>query len=312
MPAASSRSTWKGAISFGLVHIPVELRSATAESRQSFKWIDSKTASAVGNQQINKVTGEAIDPSQVVKGLEYDEGRFVTLTKEEIRAALPKTTQTIEIEAFVDVDSIPYGYFQRPYHVAPLGKGQKAYALLRDTLKKTHKAGLARVVISTKQHFSALMPEGDGMVLNLLRWSDEVRDMNGLALPDSSVKPTDKELKMAEMLVEDLAAQWSPGLFHDEFKEQLKELVEEKARSGNLITVAGAKSEGEAERSSADVLDLTELLQRSLQPRETKPARKKPGAANDGNVRVLRPAASGKAPSSAQATVKPQARRKKG
>ncbi|MBC7437687.1 MAG: Ku protein [Bdellovibrionales bacterium] len=304
MPSASTRVTWKGAISFGLVHIPIELRSATLESRPQFKWIDSQSKSAVGNQQVSKATGQAIDPEKLVKGVEYDDGQFVTLTKEEIRAALPKTTQTIEIEAFVDAGSIPLAFFLKPYHVSPLGKGQKAYALLRETLKKTGKVGIAKVVISTRQHLAALLPQDNGMLLNLLRWEEEVRDMTGLALPDASVAVSDKEMKMAEMLVNDLAAEWSPGLFHDEFKEQLQTLIETKAKAGKLISVANASgSEGEPVRSSGEVLNLTELLQQSLRGKGTAP-RPSGKSSNDSNVTPLRAAAAKKAPAKARAFAK--------
>ncbi|MET0311125.1 MAG: Ku protein [Burkholderiaceae bacterium] len=312
MPHASTRATWKGAISFGLVHIPIELRSATAETRAAFKWIDPKSKSAVGNQQISKATGQAIDPDQIVKGIEYEDGQFVTLTKEEIRAALPKTTQTIEIEAFVEAAEIPYAYYSKPYHVAPIGKGQKAYALLRETLKKTGKAGIARVVISTKQHLAALMPQGDGMVLNLLRWAEEVRDMEGLPLPDKSVEVSAKEMRMAELLVNDLASDWSPDLFHDEFKEQLAKLVEAKAKKGNLLSLAGTKEDGEEPRPSADIIDLTALLQRSLRGKAAAaPAKGAKGraAANDDEAEAPKRAAAKKAPAKAKAAVKPARRR---
>lgn len=314
MATASTRSTWKGAISFGLVHIPIELRTATIDTRENFKMIDPKSQSAVGYQTISKATGQAVDAGQVVRGVQFDENRYVTLTREEIRAALPKTTQTIEIEAFVDAGSIPFNYYSKPYHVAPLGKGQKAYKLLHDTLIKTGKAGIARVVISTKQHLAALIPQGDGMVLNLLRWDEEVRTMEGLTLPDDSVKITDKEMKMAEMLVNDLAAEWSPGLFHDEFKEQLAQLVEAKAKAGSLIAIKS--SEKEEATGTAEIIDLTELLQRSLAGKGA--SAKSAGAAtrataksaNDGKVTQLRAAAAKKVPAKATASVKPPLRRK--
>ncbi|MDO9404900.1 MAG: Ku protein [Polaromonas sp.] len=312
MPAASSRSTWKGAISFGLVHIPIELRSATAETRQSFKWIDPESRSAVGNQQVSKATGKAVEAGSVVKGIEVDEGQYVTLTKDEIRAALPKTTQTIEIEAFVDAGSIPAVYFYKPYHVAPSGKGQKAYELLRATLEKTGKVGLAKVVISTKQYFAALMPVGKGMVLNLMRWANEVRTMEGLPLPAGDVKPSSKEMQMAEMLVNDLAAEWAPDLFHDEFREQLQELIEAKTKAGNFMEIAGSPDDA-TQRGSSSVVDLTEMLKRSLERgTRTPPAKVAAKAANDGKVTPLRRAAAKKAPAKAVAAVKPPAKRKAG
>lgn len=267
MATASSRSIWKGAISFGLVHIPIELRSATQASQAAFKWIDTQSASAVGNQQISKLTGKAIARDKVVKGIEVEDGEFVTLSKEEIRAALPKTTQTIEIEAFVDAGSIPPAFFYRPYHVAPSGKGHKAYALLRATMEKTHKVGLARVVISTKQHLAALMPLEGVMMLNLLRWADEVRSTEGLPIPDESIKIQASEVKMAEMLVDELTAEWSPDLFHDEFKEKLTALVKAKTKAGKTLSIAEPDEDEAAVRPSADVVDITELLKKSLQRR---------------------------------------------
>ncbi len=303
MPKASSRTSWKGAISFGLVHIPVELRNATAETRQAFKWIDPSNNSAVGNRQINKTTGEAISSSDIVKGMELDDGRFVTLTREEIREALPKATQSIDIEAFVDEGSIPVTYFNKPYHVAPLGKGQKAYELLRATLERTHKVGLALVVISTKQHLCALMPMDQGLVLVLLRWAEEVRTMEGLTLPDKDIKVSPKELQMAEQLVADLTSDWEPDLFHDEFKEQVAALVEQKARAGKAIALRGTDEE-ESAAQTADVLDLSELLKRSLAKKPHAPAK---AAANEGNVTPLRAAAARKsAPAKAVAKTNPK------
>ncbi|MES2481677.1 MAG: Ku protein [Pseudomonadota bacterium] len=312
MPAASTRSTWKGAISFGLVHIPIELRSATVETRPAFKWIDPASKSAVGNQQVSKATGEAIDPASIVKGIEIEDGQFVTLTKEEIRAALPKATQTIDIEAFVDAAQIPPSYFDRPYHVVPVGKGQKAYELLRETLVATGKVGLARVVISTRQHLAALMPMERGMMLNLLRWSEQVRSMEGLELPDESVQVNARELKMARMLVEELAADWEPDLFHDEFKEQLAELIEAKAKAGKTLSIAKPDSD-EAQTQTADVLDISELLKRSLdrKARTAATPQAKPDAkptskpAEDRKVTPLRrAAAAAKAPARAAAAAK--------
>lgn len=308
MATASTRTTWKGAISFGLVHIPIELRTAVIDTREHFKMIDPKSQSAVGYQTVSKATGQVINSEQVLKGVQYDEGRYVTLTKEEIRTALPKTTQTIEIEAFVDANTIPFNYFAKPYHVAPLGKGHKAYKLLHDTLLKTGKAGIARVVISTKQHLAALLPQGNGLLLNLLRWEEEVRTMEGLTLPDDSVKLTDKELKMAEMLVNDLSAEWSPGLFHDEFREQLAALVEAKAKKGSLVAIKGTDKEEAG--SSAEIIDLTELLQRSLAGKGSASKLRSEGkAANNGKVTQLRAVAARKAATKASSSVKAGARR---
>jgi len=231
MATASTRTLWKGAISFGLVHIPVTLHSATAENRARFNLLDKSSMSPVGNKQVNKTTGQDVQKEEIVKGYEVEPGEYVVLTPEEIKAALPKSTQTIEIEAFVDASAIPLPYYNKPYYVTPAGKGQKAYALLRETLKKTGKAGLARVVVSTKQHFAALLPYGNGLVLNLLRWAQEVREMPVSVI--EGIEPSavsDRELKMAEQLVNDMAGDWTPEAFQDEFQAKIQELVEQSPR----------------------------------------------------------------------------------
>nr|MDQ6881697.1 Ku protein [Pseudomonadota bacterium] len=271
--------------------------------------IDKSSMSPVGNKQVNKTTGEDVQRDELVKGIEVEDGQFVVLSKEEIRSALPKSTQTIEIEAFVEAADIPPTYFQKPYFVAPVNKGQKAYLLLRDTLRKTGKAGLARVVISTKQHLAALVPFGDGLALNLLRWAEEIRDFPASVLPDAgATAPTDRELKMAEQLVNDMADAWSPDLFHDEFKEKLNELVQAKARAGDVATLQPLPGE-EVATTSAEVIDLTELLKRSLKTAAPAGKTARTEAANDEAPPAKR-AAAGKAPAKARASVKAGPRRK--
>jgi DNA end-binding protein Ku len=320
MPApTSSRTLWKGAISFGLVHIPVTLHSATAENRMKFNLLDKNTMSRVGNQQVNKATGEAAAREEIVKGFEVEKDQYVVLSPDEIKAALPRSTQTIDIEAFVEREQIPSVYFHKPYYVSPAGKGgQKPFALLRETLQRTGKVGIAKVVISTKQHLAMLIPHANGLVLNLLRWSDEVRDTAGLAWPGEDVTVSAAELKMAEQLVDAMAGDWQPDLFHDEFREKLMALVEQKAKDGGLRTVAPLP--GEDVQPSAEIIDLTELLRRSLKgnaaPAAAAPAKKSApraaeAAAND-EPAPLKKAAARKSPGTARATAKsPAAPRRK-
>jgi DNA end-binding protein Ku len=319
MPApTSSRTLWKGAISFGLVHIPVTLHSATAENRMKFNLLDKSTMTRVGNQQVNKATGESMAREEIVKGFEVEKDQFVVLTPDEIKAALPRSTQTIDIEAFVDREQIPSVFFHKPYFVSPAGKGgQKPFALLRETLTRTGKVGIAKVVISTKQHLAMLLPQGKGLVLNLLRWSDEVRDTAGLAWPGDDVTVSAAELKMAEQLVDAMAGDWQPDLFHDEFREKLMELVEQKSKEGGLRTVAPLP--GEDVPATAEVIDLTELLRRSLKgnaaaapaPARKAAAKREEAAAND-EAEPVRKAAARKSSSTARATAKPATRRKSG
>ena len=316
MPApTSSRTLWKGAISFGLVHIPVTLHSATAENRMKFNLLNKSSMTRVGNQQVDKSTGEAMPREEIVKGFEVEKDQFVVLTPDEIKAALPRSTQTISIEAFVERDRIPAVFFSKPYYVSPGGKGgQKPFALLRETLERTGKVGIARVVISTRQHLAALMPQGQGLVLHLLRWEDEVRDVAGLAWPGDDVEVSAAELKMAQQLVEAMAGDWQPDLFHDEFREKLMTLVERKQREGGLRVVAPLP--GEDVPASAEVIDLTELLRRSLKgnaaaaPAAKKGAAQRAEAAND-EAAAVRKAAARKTSSTARTSAKPASSRRR-
>lgn len=301
--ATGTRALWKGAISFGLVHIPVALHSATREAGLDFDWLDKRSMDPVGYKRINKKTGEEIGKENIVKGLAHEKGRYVVLSDEEIKAALPKSTQTIEIESFVSAGEIPLVYFERPYYLVPVGKGQKVYALLRETLKKAQRVGVARVVIQTKQHLAVLLPEGRALQLILLRWAGEIRSPDELDLPAEGAKAaglTERELDMAMRLVDDLAGPWAPEQFEDSFAAEVMTLVEQKVNAGEVKTVFQPE---EAAEGTADVIDLTELLRRSLRgdapAKVGKPARAakaapeskatKAAPAESGNVKPVAP-----------------------
>ena len=270
MPASHSpapRVLWKGAISFGLVHIPVALYSATTDHSIDFDWLDKRTMDPVGYKRINKKTGKEITKEQIVKGIAYEDGQYVVLTDAEIAAAYPKTTQTVEIETFVPADSIPFVYLERPYYVAPINRGAKVYALLRETLQRTGRVGVARVVIQTKQHLAVLVPSGPGLVLNLLRWGADIRSWKDLPLPAESAKAaglSERELKMAGELVEDMSSDWDPDEFKDSFKDEIMRLVDQKVAAGDTESVTQPEPSEEGSSGGAKIIDLTELLQRSL------------------------------------------------
>ena len=271
------RAIWKGAISFGLVHIPVSLVSATSSEGVDFDWLYKRSMDPVGYKRINKATGKEISKDNIVKGVAYEKGRYVVLSEEEIRSAHPKSTQTIEIIAFVAADQIPLQNIDTPYFLAPDKRGGKVYALLRETLKKTAKVALANVVLHTKQHLAALMPLDSALVLVMLRWPAEVRSLDELELGSDVTKPslTKGELDMAKRLVEDMSADWQPDAYRDSFQEKIMALVAKKAKAGKIEDVES--QEGSEARKSADVIDLTELLKRSLagQASAAKPATKK-------------------------------------
>ncbi|RQO48637.1 Ku protein [Variovorax sp. KBW07] len=267
--APAPRVLWKGAISFGLVHIPVALYSATTDHGIDFDWLDKRSMDPVGYKRINKKTGKEITRENIVKGVEYEDGEYVVLSDKEIAAAYPKTTQTIEIETFVPANGIPFVFLERPYYVAPINKGAKVYALLRETLQRSERVGVARVVIQTKQHLAVLVPVGPGLVLNLLRWGADIRPWTDLPLPSEDAKKaglSDRELKMARQLVDDMSAEWDPAEFKDEFKDEILRLVDKKVKAGQTETVTQPEpEEGQStEGKGAKIIDLTELLQRSL------------------------------------------------
>jgi len=259
-----ARAIWKGAISFGLVHIPVALVSATSSQGVDFDWLDSRSMEPVGYKRVNKVTGKEVTKEHIVKGVQYEKGRYVVLSEEEIKSAHPLSTQTIDIFSFVDSEQIPLQNIDTPYYLAPDKRGGKVYALLRETLSKTNKVALAHVVLHTRQHLAALMPLESAMVLVMLRWPAEVRSLDTLELGSEVTKPelAKGELDMAKRLVQDMSADWKPEDYRDSFEDKIMALVEKKANEGKIEDVETAT--GEEERKTADVIDLTELLKRSL------------------------------------------------
>ena len=277
-----ARAIWKGAISFGLVHIPVSLNVAVSSERVDFDWLDKRSMEPVGYKRVNKVTGKEIDKDNIVKGVEYEKGRYVVISEQEIRDARPEATQTIDIFSFVQAGEIPLQHFDTPYYLSPDRRGGKVYALLRDTLESTGKVALATVVLHTRQHLALLRPLEDALVLITLRWPEEVRGVETLELDKSvtDAKVDKRELSMAKRLVEDMSGSWAPDEYHDAFRQTILDLVEEKASKGKIETVD--KGEGQGVEKGADILDLTELLKRSLggKPKGGKPAAKRPRKAS--------------------------------
>ncbi|MCW3148207.1 Ku protein [Stutzerimonas stutzeri] len=295
------RTIWKGAVSFGLVHIPVALVPATTRQGIDFDWLDKRSMDRVGYKRINKTTGEDIDSENIVKGVEYEKGHYIVLSDEEIKAAHPEATQTLDIVAFVDAKEISFLYIDTPYYLTPERRGEKVYALLRETLIQTGKVGIANVVLRNKQHLAVVMPLGKALVMNTLRWADEVRGVEYLELKDEALDPdlAERELEMAKRLVEDMSEKWKPEQYKDTFQDQIMELVEKKAREGKLEAVGGP--EEAVDRRSADVIDLTELLKRSL---AAKPKAKAPADEDEENAQAQKPAA--KKPAN-KAAAKPKA-----
>ncbi|UCJ15994.1 Ku protein [Pseudomonas sp. MM211] len=270
-----ARAIWKGAISFGLVHIPVSLVSATETQGIDFDWLDSRSMEPVGYKRVNKATGKEVDKEHIAKGVQVEKGRYVIIGEDEIRAAHPESTQTIDIFGFLDAEAIPLQHIERPYYLAPDKRGEKVYALLQQTLKDTGKVALAHVVLHVKQHLAALMVDDSALLLVMLRWPDEVRGLDTLELSDAvtDAKLSKGERDMAKRLVRDMAVDWQPEEYHDTFRDKIMALVEKKAKAGKIEDVESG--ERKPPSKSADVIDLTDLLKRSLEGNSAKPTRKR-------------------------------------
>ncbi|MPW18475.1 Ku protein [Paraburkholderia sp. CNPSo 3157] len=265
---------WKGAISFGLVHVPVQLYPATRSEKVGFNLLDKRTIDPIGYRQINKRTGKEVTRDNIVRGYEYEKDRYVVLTDEEIRAANPESTQTVDILAFVEAPDISFLYLDTPYYLAPDRKGEKVYALLRDAMKQSGKVGVASVVLHNRQHLAALIPVGPVLALNTLRWSKEVRSLDEFKLPDESAKKsgvTTRELDMAKKLIDDMSDTWDPSKYKDTFRDDILALVDKKVRAGKIEEVMDIETPRQS-RPSADILDLSDLLKRSLGRGKGKPA----------------------------------------
>lgn len=287
------RVIWKGAISFGLVHVPVALYPASQETGIDFDWLDRRTMDPVGYKRVNKRTGKEIERDDIVKGIKQADGDYVVLSEDEIKAAYPKSTQTIEIEAFVKADEIPFTHLERPYYTAPLGKGEKVYTLLREAMLDAGVIGVARVVMHTKERLAALIPDGEALILNTIRWASEIRPRDEIKLPAAGKKGAslkEGELKMARQLIGDMTSSWKPDDFADKFTDAIHALAAQRVEAGDTEKVTSL--EGEEPPKASNVVDLTELLRRSLDTRK-RPATSQTGAASG---TAKKSATAGKAP----------------
>ncbi|HEY6084804.1 MAG TPA: Ku protein [Nitrospira sp.] len=264
----TSRVLWKGAISFGLVHIPVGLYAAEKRNTFDLTMLDRRTMKPVGFKRYNKESGKEVSWDDIVKGYEYEKGRYVVLTEEDFKRANVEATQTVEILSFVNRDEIDPMYFETPYYLAPDKRGEKGYALLRETLTQTGKIGIANVVIRTRQYAAALMPVGEVILLNTLRYAAELRPAREFKLPSSNLKSVGvnpREIDMARRLVEEMSEAWNPRGLRDTYHEDLMALIEKRVREGQTEKVTEPEPEQEPRPAQGKVLDLMALLKRSVE-----------------------------------------------
>ncbi len=260
---------WRGNISFGLVSIPVSLLAAETRNELSFHLLDGRDLSPIHNKRVNESTGEEVAWEDIVKGYEREKGSWVVLTDDDFRAANVEATQTIDVLGAVCASDIPLEYFERPYFLEPMKAGRKAYALLRETLRRAERVAIGRVVVRTRQRLVAIVPHGDMLLLEMLRYPHELRDSAQLDLPPADVNKagvTEAELRMAEQLVEAMQAEWTPEEYRDTYRDDILALIEKKAKAGPKAAPAAPPPEFEP---SAEVVDIMSLLKKSLEKAET-------------------------------------------
>jgi DNA end-binding protein Ku len=269
------RAIWKGAISFGLVNIPVGLYSATRPGTDiKLRMLRESDHSPIRYKRVAEADDKEVAWENIVKGYEFTKGEFVIVTKEDFDKVNVASNQTVDIREFVDLAEIDPMFFDQPYFLAPEKGGDKAYALLREALAQSGKVGIAKVVIKTREHLAAVKPLGKALVLELIHFAEELADPNELNLPD--VEPGKKELAMAQQLVNSMAEKWHPEKWTDEYRDALMKLIEEKVSSPE----AAAKAPKTAARKPTNVVDLVQVLQQSLDAhakseKAEKPAKKK-------------------------------------
>ena len=262
------RSLWRGAISFGLIYVPVELHTASKDGAFNLHFLDSRDFAPVGYQRINKRTGKAVEWQHIVKGYEYKKGEYVALSDADFKHANVKATETIQIDTFTDAADIPPAYFETPYYLAPAKGGQKVYALLREALRATHKAAIATFVMRGRQHLCAVAAMDDVLMLLTLRFANEILPPAAAAAKSTvkSERLTPAELSMAKKLVEEMSGPWKPGGFKDTYRADLMRRIQEKIRKKQVHSLA-PEAEQAPERPKAQVIDLMEALKNSLKRR---------------------------------------------
>jgi DNA end-binding protein Ku len=272
------RALWRGAVSFGLVYIPVHLYSAARESTLDLDLLDSRDFSPVGYQRYNKRTGKVVEWSDIVKGFQYRKGEYVALSDEDFRQANVEASQTIDIDTFAERVDIPPEYYEQPYFLEPAQGGDKTYALLREALLKTGKVAIGSFVMRSRQHLCALVAQGRVLLLNTLRFAEEIRPAAELDLPPASArsaKISPRELSMATRLIEEMSGAWKPEAFEDSYRKDLMRRIKEKIRK-RQTHVLTPDTEPEDQPRSADIIDLTAILRQSLESRGSKAGARKP------------------------------------
>jgi DNA end-binding protein Ku len=262
------RAIWKGSISFGLVNIPIALYPATRKEELRFRLLRKSDLSPVNYKRVAEKDGKEVLWDEIVKGYEYEKGKYVVLKDEDFERVDLEATQTVDIQDFVELDEIDPMFFYKPYYLEPQKGGDKAYALLRDSLEESKKVGIAKVVIKTRQYLAGVKPEDGALVLELMHFAEELADAGKLHIP-KKVEVGKREMNMATALIDSMSSKWNPEKYRDDYREALMGVIEEKVEAG------GKEIEEKPKKAPrpTKVIDLVSVLQKSLE--QTGGAKKK-------------------------------------
>src|ERR671923_303547 len=263
-----ARAIWKGSISFGLVNIPIALYAATRREELKFRLLRKTDLSPVNYKRVAEKDGREVPWDQIVKGYEYEKGKYVVLKNEDFQRVDVEATQTVDIQDFVKQEEVDPVFFYKPYYLEPQKGGDKAYALLRDALKDSGKVGIAKVVIKTRQYLAGVKPEDGALVLELMHFADELADTSKLHVP-KKIEVGKREIYMATALIDSMSSKWNPEKYKDDYREALMEVIEEKVEAG------GKEIEEKPKKAPkpTKIIDLVSVLQKSLEKTGGGPSR---------------------------------------
>jgi len=255
-----ARAIWKGSISFGLVNIPIALYPATRREELKFRLLRKSDLSPVNYKRVAEKDGKEVSWDEIVKGYEYENGKYVVLKNEDFQRVDLEATQTVDIQDFVDQEEIDPMFFYKPYYLEPQKGGDKAYVLLRDALEESKKVGIAKVVIKTRQYLAGVKPEDGVLVLELMHFAEELADSGNLHVP-KEIESGKREINMAKALIDSMSSKWNPEKYRDDYREALMEVIEEKVEAGGKEIEAKPKKAPKPTK----VIDLVSVLQKSLE-----------------------------------------------
>ena len=274
------RPIWTGTLSFGLLNIPVSLMSGERRIDLHFRMLDSRDDSPVRYERVNSETGEEVPWKDVVKAFEYEKGSYVVLDADDLKAAAPGGKETVEMAAFVDERDIDSRYYEKPYVLVPGRKAEKGYVLLRDTLRKLGKVGVARVVVRTREYLCMVKPLDDALVLILLRFPQELVALEDFDLPEKSAgeyRISKSEVDMASQLIQSMSGEWSPADYRDDFRDRLRKVIDKRIGQKGGTTQVRDADDDLPEDATTNVVDFMSLLRKSLDSKKRTPAAKSAG-----------------------------------